>query len=440
MTQVGSVSGLAHGERPGVAPESPPPPEPSSEELVRSVVEELSRSLNYDRTVDRLLDLVTPALADWAMLLLLDGRREGFDVAGGRDSSFRARVPREDLEAGVIDQVLRSWQPEVVHVSADDATGSLAQVIAEPRLLAEAAELRPADVLVVALAARGVLTGVMVLIRGAGRGFAEQDVQVAATVAERAAVALDSAFMYEERARVGAVLEESLRAPELPDLDRLSLGVRMRPAAEHLEIGGDFVDLHGGEDDLLVVLGDVCGKGVGAVVLNGRARQTVRTAALFDRRPGVVLAALNNALYEPASVKFVTAVAARLTAMADGGYTVALAVAGHEGPLVVRRDGSIEQVDVRGPLAGVFPSVESLEEVQVELRQGDVLLMFSDGVTESRDRTGAFYGLEGLSDVARSYAGLDAGSMVEAIEQAVVEMLDGRGHDDLSLLAVGVRP
>ncbi|HET7734979.1 MAG TPA: GAF domain-containing SpoIIE family protein phosphatase [Nocardioidaceae bacterium] len=410
------------------------------EVLVRAVVEELSRSLNYDRTVGRLLDLIRPGLADWAMLLLLDGRREGFEVAGGHNCDFRARVRRDDLEAGVIDQVLRSWQPELLHVSADDAAGSLAEIIAEPRLLAEAAALRPADVLVVPLAARGVLTGLMVLLRGAGRGFEERDVALAATVAERAAVALDSALMYEERARVGAVLEESLRTPELPDLERLSVAVGMRLASEHLELGGDFVDLQGDEDDLLVVLGDVCGKGVEAAVLNGKARQTIRTAALFDKRPGVVLAALNNALYEPESVKFVTAAAARFSARADGGYSVDVAVAGHEGPLVVRADGSVEQVQVRGPLAGVFPSTEPLEEVRAELGAGDLLLVFSDGITESRDRGGAFFGLEGLRRVARQYAGLDARTVTEAVERAVVEVLDGRGHDDLSLLAVGVRP
>ncbi|HWO68440.1 MAG TPA: GAF domain-containing SpoIIE family protein phosphatase, partial [Umezawaea sp.] len=314
-------------------------------------------------------------------------------------------------------------------------TEGLDTMIPHPRLRDEAVGLRPADVLSLALTARGSTIGTLVMIRGAGRGFPDDDVEFAGQIASQASIALDSARLYEERGRVASILQASLRPPDLPAIPGARVSARFRPAAEHLDIGGDFYDIHGSADDWLLVLGDVCGKGVEAAVLTGRARQSIRMAAYFDRRPSAVLKALNNVLCENDSSRFVTVVCARFHPSPDGSSAeVDIAVAGHPAPIVVHSDGVVDQVEVAGIAAGVVPDVD-YTEVRVRIEAGDTMLMFTDGVDEARGSDG-FYGMDRLLGLLPDYAGAGPVALCEAVERSVVEYLDGRAHDDIALLAV----
>jgi serine phosphatase RsbU (regulator of sigma subunit) len=150
-----------------------------------------------------------------------------------------------------------------------------------------------------------------------------------------------------------------------------------------------------------------------------------------------VLSTLNTVLYEQGSDRFVTAVCARVRPRATGGLSVDLAVAGHPPPLVLRADGTIEEVQVWGRLAGVLADLD-YDEVTVELAAGDTLLLFSDGIFEARGRDDV-YGMGRLAGVMRAYAGAGPDALCEAIEQDVVEFLAGHAHDDMTMLAMSPR-
>lgn len=421
------------GDGPGVAAVGTTPAD-----LDRLVAAELHGSLNLGRTVLRLLHLVTTDLADWAAVAVAASHGGTLRLAGGEHPEVVHELTPGRLLGSVLGQVLRTGDTQLVHVEREDPVGALETVVGCPPLAREAAVLRPADVLVVSLHARGIKVGALVLARGGGRGFGAAEVALAEQVAERAAVALDSARLYEDLARVTSVLEASLRPPQLPEIEGIALATMFRPAAEHLEIGGDFYDAHGTAEDLLVVLGDVCGKGVEASVLNGRARQSIQTAAVFDRRPAVVLEALNQVLTTPGSQRFVTVVCARVRRDVESGHLdVDVAVAGHQPPLVVRADGRVEVVDASGPLAGVLPSPLVFVEDEVRLGPGDVMLLFSDGLHEARGADGELFGLERLVALVAEYAGLPPSVICEAVEQHIVDFLGGEGHDDMAMLALG---
>ncbi|GLZ40178.1 GAF domain-containing SpoIIE family protein phosphatase [Actinokineospora sp. NBRC 105648] len=404
--------------------------------LAGEITTELAGSLNLRRTILRLFDLVRPELADWVMLAMADSRAGRLALHGGANPTFTTSVELDVTEELGLGRVLRSGHSELLHVAVDEAApDGLDSMIPDTGLRDEATALRPADVLGLALTARGSTIGVLVLVRGAGRGFPQEDVDLAEQIAGRAAMALDSARLYEDRTRVASVLQASLRPPALPRVPGLRLSARFRAAAEHLDIGGDFYDVHGAGDDWLLALGDVCGKGVEAAVLTGRARQSIRTAAHFDRSPAAVLSALNSVLYDEDSDKFVTVVCTRVRPAADGrSAEVTLAVAGHPSPLLLRADGSIEQVEVSGTVAGVLPEV-SYREVRVDLAAGDTLVMFTDGIYEARGEDG-FYGMDRLLALLPNYAGAGPEAVCEALEQDVVEYLGGRAHDDMALFAV----
>ena len=399
---------------------------------------ELAGSLNLRRTVLRLLDLIQPRLADWAMLVMTGPLGDRLMVHGGRDPGFAAVVASRGAADLGVGRVLRSGQTELLLVGAGHhAIDGLGSLIPHASLRAEAAALKPTDVLGLALTARGTTIGVLVLLRGSGRGFTAEHVALAEQVADRAAVALDSSRLYDERSKVASVLQAGLRPPALPEIPGVRVAARLRTAAEHVDLGGDFYDVHGSGDDWLLVLGDVCGKGVEAAVLTGRVRQSIHTAAYFERRPPELLAALNDVLRDTGPPPFVTVACARLRPAPDGrSATVDLAVAGHPAPLILRRDGTVEETQVAGTAIGVTAGTRYRSQT-VRIERGDVMLMFTDGVDEARGSDG-FYGMDRLVDLVRSYAGADAEVLCEAVERDVVEHLGGRAHDDIALLAVGI--
>ena len=399
---------------------------------------ELSGSLNLRRTVMRILEVTRSRFADWAVLVTADPRSESLTLYGGGDLGYAATL-RRDVSAELLLRVIESGQHELLSVDQEAAPfDALTALLPVEELRAQAAALRPADVLALPMAARGGTLGALVMVRRSGRGFAPTDVALLGRFADRAALALDSARIYEDHARVARVLEESLRPPGLPVVPGVEIATSFRAAAEHLEIGGDFYDVHGDAGSWLVVLGDVCGKGVDAAVLNSRARQSIRTAARYDRSPGRILSTLNDVLYDDASDKFVTVVCALVSPRDDGSVLVQVAVAGHPAPLVVRADGEVEQPAVNGRLAGVIRHDDPYEEVGFELLPGDAMVLFSDGIYEAKGPRG-LYGMDRLRKVLARYAGSGAVPMCEAIEQDVVEHLGGHGHDDMTALVVSPR-
>ena len=405
------------------------------DQLVDDVGTGLSGSLNLRRTALRLLTMIRPRLADWAMVVLPGDRQGALTIVGGDDAGFHAVISASAIADTELGRALRTGGTELRHVMMDaEAEADLAGMIPHPRLAAEAATMRPADLLTVGLTARGTTIGALVMIRCEGRGFDDLDVTAAERVAARAAMALDSARLYEERGRIATVLQRSLRSPSLPSVDGARLAARYRPAAEHLDIGGDFYDVHGRGDDWLLSVGDVSGKGVEAAALTGRTRQSIRTACHFDRRPEVVLDALNTVLFDEHTKDFVTVVCARMRRDADGQFMVDVASAGHPAPIVLRADGRIEPVGVGGTAVGMVAKVQ-YRPVTVTLASGDTMLMFTDGVDEAMGADG-LYGVDRLLGLLPRYAGADPEVLCEAIEQDVLEYLDGRQHDDIALLAV----
>jgi phosphoserine phosphatase RsbU/P len=406
------------------------------DKLVDKVGHALAGSLNLRRTALLLLMMVRPVLADWSAVILPDTRTGGLLLVGGDDTGFHEVISQRAVDPDRLGRVLRTGRPELVHVaSGAGAEDSLHAMIPHPRLMAEAATLRPADVLAVGLTARGATFGALVLVRERARPF-DDDMGVIARIAERAALALDSARLYEERARVAAVLQDSLRPPSLPRIHGVQMAARYRPAAEHLEIGGDFYDVQGGDGDWLLCLGDVCGKGVEAAALNGRARQTIRTARRFDPRPDAVLAVLNSVLHDEGTVRFVTVVCARMRMSDDdtGSLQLDLASAGHPAPILVRADGRVEQPEVGGAAAGMLAHAV-YRSVTIRLERGDTMLMFTDGIDEAFGDAGQ-YGVHRLMALLPPYAGAGPEVICEVVEQNILEYLDGRGHDDMALLAV----
>lgn len=140
------------------------------DQLVDDVGTGLSGSLNLRRTALRLLTMIRPRLADWAIVVLPGDRQGALTIVGGDDAGFHAVVSASAVAETELGRALRTGGTELRHVMTDaEAEADLAGMIPHPRLAAEAATMRPADLLTVGLTARGTTIGALVMIRCEGR-------------------------------------------------------------------------------------------------------------------------------------------------------------------------------------------------------------------------------------------------------------------------------
>ena len=222
----------------------------------------------------------------------------------------------------------------------------------------------------------------------------------------------------------------------------LSAAVRFRPAGEGIELGGDFYDLFAaGDGAWTALIGDVQGKGPDAAAVTALARHTMRAAAAYESRPSGVLGA-------PAPARCATRPATRaasapsVTPTCGSGATaigLELACGGHPLPLVVHPDGRVTPVGRLGTLLG--SDIEPLlTDVAVTLGPGEVLVLYTDGVTEVRRRRQEVFGHRELVALLETCAGLPPDAVADRVEAAVMAASEGRLRDDMAILAFGPTP
>ncbi|MDB1089221.1 SpoIIE family protein phosphatase [Streptomyces sp. ACA25] len=399
----------------------------------------LTGSLHHGRTVRTLVRTAVPVLADGAVLLLPQRHQRStwYRVwPGASGAGETGLVPAESLDR----------MPRV----ADAYTGREARVMACPRqdldelrvlgaVLAPEMAAGEGHALVVGLPGSGYPAGALVLVRGPERdGFGPADTELVRQFASRAGIALAAADFYSQQAHTTAVLRAGLDPDPLPAVDAVRLGAAYRPAREALQIGGDYYQARACHDGgVEFFLGDVRGKGVEAAVLTGRVRQTLHALTLVEPRPVRVLELLNQVLLDAGETRFTTLVTGRALPAPGGGLDVTVAGGGHPSPLVLRQDGRVEPVDIGGMLVGALPDPD-FDQERLHLGPGELLLLYSDGVTEARGGPSGneMYGDDRLARDLATCAGMPAGAVAERVELLTTQWLAGGAYDDIAVLAV----
>jgi sigma-B regulation protein RsbU (phosphoserine phosphatase) len=241
------------------------------------------------------------------------------------------------------------------------------------------------------------------------------------------------------RARVLAeTLQRSFLPPAIVTVPGLDIGGAYRPAGDGSEVGGDFYDVfRTGRETWGIVLGDVCGKGASAAVVTALARYTVRAEALHVSSPVTVLQGLHEALisYYPQTICTVLLL---LLNQVPEGHRLTMATGGHPLPLCRRADGSIETIGCPGSFLGMEETVD-VSESAATLAPGDIVVLYTDGVTDGR-QNGAFFGEAGIVEVLDASAELTAQAVADAVVAAAVGFQDGLARDDIAVVVVKVPP
>jgi serine phosphatase RsbU (regulator of sigma subunit)/PAS domain-containing protein len=405
----------------------------------------LDASLDYEETLGSVTQIAIPEIADWCAVSVLDDAGVLQEVAAAHADSAQRELGRElrrrfppdpESTTGAVG-VARSGETQYVRELTDEM---LAAAIPNPEQLALVRRLGVRSVVIAALKARGRLFGTLTLANAeSGRLFEDADVQLAEELAARAGMAIDNARLYTERTRIAHTLQVKLLPERLPDIPDVLVAARYRAAGELNEVGGDFYDVFPrSQSEWALVVGDVSGKGAEAAAVTALARYTLRAAALEDAPPSAALRRLNTAMLDDDTSQFATVALAYFAKAGRAAVDVRLSLAGHPAPAVLRRDGTIEMAGRFGMMVGLGAE-PVLHDVELRIGAGDVLLLYTDGVTEAGPR-GRPLGEEGIATVLADLAGQSPQAIVDAVEQAAVAAQPGDPRDDIALLAISMAP
>jgi serine phosphatase RsbU (regulator of sigma subunit) len=282
--------------------------------------------------------------------------------------------------------------------------------------------------------------GTLEVSGGPGREFTPRDEAILAQLGQLASVAIAKSQAYTRERHIAQVLQRSLLPASIPSVPGLTAAVRFVAAGEGIEVGGDFYDFFPAREGAVAALiGDVCGKGPEAASVTALARHTLRAAAAYESRPSALLTLLHRALRDDRDDGRFCTVAYCNLELRDGGVRMVLACGGHPLPLVLRRSGAVEPVGRRGTLLGT--EVEPvLADVAVDLAPGELLVLYTDGVTEVRAGQEEVFGDRDLVELLRGCAGMHPDGVAQRIHDAVLEAAGGRPRDDIAVLVIGPGP
>ena len=269
-------------------------------------------------------------------------------------------------------------------------------------------------------------------------------VLVADVTTERRLV--DALAASEERhRRLAEDLQSSLLPPDLPQPARVDLAALYRPSSAVATVGGDFYDLIELDgSSWLLVIGDVEGTGPVAAALTAAARYAIRAAAVRTSDPADVLHTVNEVLLRQRAPHGTCTVACVLARRVECGIELRAASAGHPLPLVLRdATGAVEELGTHGTLLGILTEIH-LPVAVTTLWAGDAVVLYTDGATEARRRTGERvveqFGEEQLRGVLSSARGAGAADIAARVETSVLDFQAGHLADDLAVLVLRARP
>ncbi len=460
---------VGHPEEDSVGMRIPVPvqtgPEADRLRYVGAATRRIARGLDLDEILLGLCRSAVPAFADAILVYLrdplpvgderpsgplrlrlrradggLDGPDDTMDVPVGSLPALETPYPGAPETVGVLldgplAEVLRGVRP--VFADSPRAADALAELLGNPEGPLPAGR----RALLAPLRGRRRVIGAAVLLRRADRSaFEADDLLVAAQLATHTALGVDKAVLYGREAYIADALQREMLPDSLPQPTGVQLASRYLPAAESARVGGDWYDaipLPGSR--VALVVGDVMGHSMTSAAIMGQLRTTVQTLAGLDLAPQEVLYHLDEQAQRLGQDRMATCVYAVYDPIA---HRLVVANAGHPPPVLLHADGLAEVLRVP-PGAPIGVGGVPFEAVELPAPEGATLLLYTDGLVESRSRD-VWGGIELLRERLHDAATVVSPPPLEPLCDEVLEILGpGDRDDDIALLAArfaGIAP
>ncbi len=282
----------------------------------------------------------------------------------------------------------------------------------------------------VPLRAGGKVIGAIQVFSRQTREFQPREVRLLETFADRVALAVDNARAYERQQEIAGIIQEVLLPAPSVRFPGLTIAGRYRPSRE---VGGDFYAIFPlGEGRVGLAIADVSGKGIPAATLSARARYLLEAFALDARSPGEVLERLNTMLVPDAEVGMFASLFYGVLDLTAG--TFVSANAGHLPPFILRAGASgPAPLEVRGILLAVDPDAR-YPVVETRVEAGDLLVLFTDGITEARNGAGEQFGERQLAGLLASLRHASPEDIADRVMDAVARWTGTGPADDQALV------
>jgi sigma-B regulation protein RsbU (phosphoserine phosphatase) len=403
-----------------------------------TILNDISRAISAAWSLDDIMELIVHKCikhfkAEQGSVMLHDPNEQQDD--------FRTMIRRTDNSGDVLPyrlgMQLRGWmlkyqQPLLIN-----------DIEADPRFSIVLEKDQPIrSVLSAPLLYKGRMLGSLnVFNKRSTEGFTEAEKRLLAIIATESAQVIENARLYEEAQALSLIQKEmklaykiqmGLLPQEAPAIAGYDIWGKSIPA---MDVGGDYFDfVRMDEDRVGICLGDVSGKGMPAALLMANVHATLRGQILHGLSPGDCLRRSNECLVPSMDPgRFVTLFYAAL----DGGTgEVCYANAGHNYPFLFKAGTEIARLEVGGVALGCLKST-SYTEARLTLAPGDIVLLYSDGITEAVDKDENLFGEERLAQVVAENREMGAADLIERIVEAVRLHSGGAAQaDDMTAVVV----
>jgi serine phosphatase RsbU (regulator of sigma subunit)/pSer/pThr/pTyr-binding forkhead associated (FHA) protein len=417
---------------------------------ILEITRNLSSELKIDTVAPKILDSLMELFpqAERLFLVLVDAEtkrlvRKAFKYRPAKKSIFSAVIPADEIPMSISRSIVNHVLGQKKAVLSQDAG-------ADKNLPTSAsiADLKIRSVMCVPLLTpdREAL-GILQLDTSDRKQFHQEDLDVLAAVASQAAIAIQNAQMHEsllERERVNRDLklaeqvQKRFLPQSVPVIQGYEFFAHYDPA---YEVGGDyydFVPLPGNR--VAIALGDVSGKGVAAALMMAKFSGDTRYCILTENSPASAANELNALLFSAAiEEKFITL---SLSVLDTQKRVLAITSAGHLPVMIRRSDGTVEEIgdEIAGFPLGIIPEAD-YKQTEVKLNPGDVVAIFSDGVTDARNLREELYDSRDKRRLVKKLADTSGGA--ETVGRAILQDIRefSAGHtqvDDITLICVGL--
>ena len=274
--------------------------------------------------------------------------------------------------------------------------------------------------------------------------FSEADLEYLTSLANIAIIALENARLFKEAIEKQKMEDELLIAREiqkglLPSI--IPVIPRIEVAATNIsskQVGGDYYDvLPVGEHKHILAIGDVSGKGTPAALLMANLQATIRALVPLDLTLGELTGRVNDLMCEnTGGNKFVTFFWGFVDHRA---MTLTYVNAGHNYPFLFHADGTVDRLEKGGMILGVIRTLAVYEEATISLHSGDLLVLFTDGISEAMSKDSVEYGEERLEALIRAHTDRGAQEITEIIHRDILQHTKGAPQsDDITMMVVRV--
>jgi PAS domain-containing protein len=389
---------------------------------------------DVDARLQAIAEAAVPAFADWAGADLLEPGGAIRTVAIAHLDPRKVRLgwrlrtewPADPKGPNAIAEVIRTGRPQL----AEEVTPEMLERVAvSAEHLEVLREIGLNSTMIVPLTAGGEVLGALSFVSSTSRRFDRRDLALAGDVGRQIGIAIKNAQLNDDRARIARTLQSSLLPDTLPEIPGWSVSGVYRAAGAQNVVGGDFYDFVGFDGGWAVVIGDVIGKGAPAAALTALVRHTTTTMMEATGDPVASLALLNRRLCDRGAE---TMMLCTVAIVAIRGDQAIICSGGHPLPLL-QRDDHVRAIGRTSPILGAY--IESdYDASSVEIRPGDRLLLYTDGVTDAIG-PGERFGEQRLVETFRGLSG-EVRDLGAEVLRAVDEFRTAEQADDIAMIGL----